>query len=222
MVLVHDVVDPGVSSLMNKFYLLLIWGILLSVPWSANAAQPLLSNPILFVTQPLVPDERNDNIVSNVFVSVVSGMGNHLTDTASTPRGGDLYIRYADGTLKNLTRVAGYGLSGPQHTNGIAVREPSVHWSGTKALFSMVVGAPRFAGDTNIFYWQIYEVTGLGPAENPVITKVPNQPANFNNVSPCYGTDDRVIFTSDRPRNGQPHLYPQLDEYLDRPTVSGL
>src|SRR5258708_8729887 len=124
MVLVHDVADPGVSSLMNKFYLLLIGGIVLSAPWRANAAQPLLSNSILFVTQPLVPDERNDNIVSNVFVSVVSGMGNHLTDTTSTPRGGDLYIRYADGTLKNLTRVSGYGLTGPHHTNAIPLPDP--------------------------------------------------------------------------------------------------
>ncbi len=32
-----------------------------------------------------------------------------------------------------------------------------------------------------------------------MITKVPNQPADFNNVSPIYGTDDRIIFTSDRP-----------------------
>src|ERR1043165_1214562 len=193
--------------LMNNVRFLLITGMLLFASWGANSAQPVLANPILFVTQPLAPDEQNDNIVSNVVLSVVSGMGNHLADTASAPRGGDLYIRYPDGTLKNLTRLAGYGLSGPQHTNGIAVREPSVHWSGTKALFSMIVGAPRFAGDTNVFYWQIYEITGLGQSETPVITRIPNQPANFNNVSPCYGTDERIIFTTDRPRNGQLHLY---------------
>ena len=46
-----------------------------------------------------------------------------------------------------------------------------------------------------------------------MITKVPNQPANYNNISPIYGTDDRIIFVSDRPRNGASHLYPQLDEY---------
>jgi len=189
---------------------------------SGRSAPPILANPILFVTQPVIPDERNDNIVSNVFVSVVSPMDNHLTDTTTTPRGGDLYIRYPDGSLKNLTRTAGYGLNGAQHTNGIAVREPSVHWSGTKAIFSMVVGAPRFAGDTNVFFWQLYEISGLGKTQTPVITKVPNQPANFNNVSPCYGTDGRIIFASDRPRGGQLHLYPQLDEYLDRPTVTGL
>jgi hypothetical protein len=31
---------------------------------------------------------------------------------------------------------------------------------------------------------------------------VPNQPASYNNVSPFYGTDDRILFTSDRPHNG--------------------
>ena len=56
----------------------------------------------------------------------------------------------------------------------------------------------------------------------PVITKVLNQPANFNNVSPIYGTDDHIIFTSDRPRNGAGNLYPQLDEYEEAPTVTGL
>jgi hypothetical protein len=39
---------------------------------------------------------------------------------------------------------------------------------------------------------------------------------------PCYGTDGRIIFACDRPRNGAPHLYPQLDEYNDVPTNTGL
>ena len=33
--------------------------------------------------------------------------------------------------------------------------------------------------------------------------------------------DDRILFTSDRPRNGDAHLYPQLDEYESTPTVTG-
>jgi hypothetical protein len=36
-----------------------------------------------------------------------------------------------------------------------------------------------------------------------------------------YGSDDRIIFTSDRPRNGKRHLYPQLDEYETAPTNTG-
>src|SRR6185295_2427370 len=97
--------------------------------------QPALSNPILFVTQIPIPDERNDNDVKNVFASVVTPLGNHLAGTVYAGRGGDLWIRYADGTLKNLTRAASFGTNGPQHGIGIAVRDPSIHWSGTKALF---------------------------------------------------------------------------------------
>ena len=135
-----------------------------------------------------------------------------------------MYIRYPDGTLKNLTRSAGYGQTGLQTTNAIAVREPCVHWSGTKAVFSMVIGAPGHQFDiSSVGVWQLYEITNFtDPASVPVITKVLNQPANFNNVAPIYGSDDRIIFTSDRPRNGESQLYPQLDEYEEAPTVTGL
>src|SRR6266516_6365636 len=188
---------------------------------TAAAASP--TNPILFVTQVPIPDEVNSNVVSSSFVAGTSSFGNHLGGTKWAPRGGDLYIRYPDGSTRNLTRAAGYGVSGAQHTNGIAVRQPSIHKSGTKAVFSMVVGAPANANDTTTFYWQLYEITNFpDPAATPIITRVPNQPANYNNVSPTYGTDERIIFTSDRPRDGSPHLYPQRDEYLDLPTVTGL
>jgi hypothetical protein len=140
----------------------------------------------------------------------------------SAGRGGDLWIRYPDGTQKNLTAAAGFGVVGMQGATAIAVRDPSVHWDGTKALFSMVIGAPTQQYQVLNFYWQLYEITGLGQNDTPIITKVPNQPTNYNNVSPIYGTDDRIIFTTDRPRNGQRHLYPQLDEYEEAPTVSGL
>lgn len=180
---------------------------------SAHAATP--ANPILFVTQ--VPVPADFNTVASVF-------GNHLPDPSVAARGGDLWIRYPDGTLKNLTAAAGFGSPGAQQdANSIAVREPSVHWSGTKALFSMVVGAPLKQFDyTYSGVWQIYEITGIGQGETPVITKVPNQPAGFNNISPLYGTDERVLFTSDRPRNGAAHLYPQRDEYEFAPTTTGI
>jgi hydrazine synthase alpha subunit-like protein len=173
------------------------------------------TNSILFVSQIQVPGD---------FTSIGSTFGNQKPDLESCGRGGDLYIRYPDGTVKNLTRAAGFGLWGDQSTNGIAVRQPSIHWSGKKAVFSMVVGAPQFQFDyTSVNYWQLYEITNFtDPAAVPVITKVPNQPTNYNNVAPIYGTDDRIIFASDRPRNGQRNLYPQLDEYEEAPTVTGL
>jgi hypothetical protein len=182
-----------------------------AIPAPAVPAAP--SNPILFVTQ--IP-------IGFDFTTVGSAFGNHRPDVDSCGRGGDLYIRYPDGTVRNLTAEAGFGSpAGFQGPNSIAVREPSVYWDGTKAIFSMVVGAPasRFAPSNPM--WQIYEVTGLGQGQTAVITKVANQPA-FNNVSPTYGTNGRIIFVSDSPRNGMSHLYPQLDEYELAPTTTGL
>jgi hypothetical protein len=173
------------------------------------------TNAILFVTQVPIPGD---------FTSIGSTFGNQLPTLDACGRGGDLYIRYPDGTLKNLTRAAGYGQWGAQDGHGIAVRQPCVHWSGQRAVFSMVIGAPTHQFDYSPGgTWQLYEITHFtDPNATPVITLVPNQPANFNNVAPIYGSDDRIIFASDRPRNGGPHLYPQLDEYEEAPTVSGL
>lgn len=177
------------------------------------ATGPLLPAPILFVTQVPIPAD---------FTTIGSVFGNHKASMYDVGRGGDLWIRYADGTLKNLTAAAGYGTAGLQGAGAIAVRDPAVHWDATKAVFSMVVGAPTQQYQVREFRWQLYEITGLGQHETPVITKVPGQPAQANNVSPTYGTDDRILFTSDLPRNGAPHLYPQLDEYELAPSTSGL
>jgi hypothetical protein len=184
------------------------------IPVPAAAAPGATPYPVLFVTQVPIPYD---------FTAIASVFGNHRTDMDSVGRGGDLYIRYPDGTMKNLTALAGYGVAtGFQGPTSIAVREPTVHWSGTRALFSMVIGAPPVQYQYVTTYWQIYEVTGLGPGDTPVITRVPNQPADYNNVSPLYASDDRILFTSDRPRDGQAHLYPQLDEYEEAPTVTGI
>jgi len=189
--------------------------VLLLALTTAVSAQAGPTNSILFVTQVPVPGD---------FTSIASTFGNQRAALDSCGRGGDLYVRYPDGTVRNLTRAAGYGKWGAQFTNGIAVRQPCLHWSGQKAIFSMAVGAPRFQYDyAAVNYWQLYEITNFAsPAAVPVITKVPNQPTNYNNVAPIYGTDDRIIFASDRPRNGQSNLYPQLDEYEEAPTVTGL
>lgn len=197
---------------------LLILALALSLTGQAapavQATGPVLPYPILFVTQlPIAPD----------FTTIGSTFGNHQASLQSVGRGGDLWIRYPDGALKNLTQAAGYGGSGLVTGNqAIAVRDPSVHWSGTKAVFSMVQGAPTQQYQVQDYYWQMYEITGLGLNDTPVITKVPNQPAAYNNISPLYGTDDRILFTSDRPRDGAAHLYPQRDEYELAPTNTGL
>ena len=125
-------------------------------------ASILVENPILFVTQVPKPED---------FTTITSTFGNHSGQIDSVPRGGDLWIRYPDGSLKNLTRAAGYGMDGLQGANAIAVRDPHVHWSGTRALFSMVVGAPQ-QYQWNPYYWQIYEITGLGKNDTPAIARI--------------------------------------------------
>src|SRR6185295_14602511 len=145
-----------------------------AAPANAKASLP---NPMLFVTQVPIPAD---------FTTVGSVFGNQGGDVQSAGRGGDLYILYPNGALRNLTREAGFGNDGFQGGNAIAVREPSVHWSGTKALFSMVVGATTERYEYIDTYWQIYEVTGLGQGSQAVITRVPRQPADSNNVSPLY------------------------------------
>ncbi|HEX4952703.1 MAG TPA: hypothetical protein VF017_04840 [Thermoanaerobaculia bacterium] len=169
--------------------------------------------PILFVTQVPIPGD---------FATVGSVFANHMASMQQVGRGGDLWIRYPNGTQRNLTQEAGYGMTGFQGAAAISVRDPAVHWDGTKAVFSMVVGAPTQQYQVGTWTWQLYEVTGLAQGQTAHVTKVPNQPANANNVSPIYGTDDRILFTSDRPRNGAPHLYPQLDEYESTATTTGL
>lgn len=181
--------------------------------------------PILFVTQTPLAEDKNGRL---------SAFANHMTQPAKVPRGGDLMLRYPDGSLRNLTRELGYGNEGLQAEKSIAVREPSVHWSGEKALFSMLIGAPS-EGESRPQQlehskWQIYEISGLNPqAQKPSdhrqplhIQKLAGQDSRYNNLSPFYGSDDSILFSSDRPRDGSAHLYPQLDEYEATPSITGI
>jgi hypothetical protein len=69
----------------------------------------------------------------------------------------------------------------------------------------------------------MYEVSGLRKGQKAIITKVPNQPSNYNNITPIYGSDDRIIYASDLPRAGDfAHLYPNRDEYEGTAVTSGL
>lgn len=176
---------------------------------SARAA-----NPILFAGQVPIPAD---------FGTIASVFGNHRADPEFVGRGGDLFIVYPDGTLRNLTREAGFGAAGEfQGANAIAVRDPAVHWSGTKAVFAMVVGAPTQQFQRIAHFWQLYEVTGLAQGQTAVISKVQGQPPDYNNIEPAYASNGDLIFVSDRPRNGAAHLHPQLDEYEVRPITTGL
>src|ERR1700730_1327938 len=126
-----------------------VWFLVLPLFASGLAAPPpLRPYPILFVTQPPLPGD---------FTSFNAVFGNHHPDLQSSNRGGGLWVLYPNGHLKNLTAAAGYGSAGFQGADAIAVREPSVSWDGTTALFSMVVGAPVQQFQVQTFYWQIYQ-----------------------------------------------------------------
>ncbi len=173
-----------------------------------------LQNPSLFVTQfPIAAD----------FATIGSTFANHSPRVAQAGRGGDLYVLYPSGELCNVTRENGFGEAGAfQGADAIAVRDPHVHWDGARALFSMVVGAPTRQYQVTEETWQIYEVTGLGACATTAIARVANQPGDFNNVTPIYSPGGRIVFTSDRPRDGRRHLYPQHDEYESTATNTGL
>lgn len=179
---------------------------------AASPPPSALPNPVMFVTQ--FP-------ISSDFATIGSVFANHRGAMDSAGRGGDLYIRYANGTLRNLTAEAGYGSSGLQGANAIAVRDPDVHWNGSKAVFSMIIGAPN-QYEWNAYYWQLYEISGLGQGQTVTITHVADQPADYNNVQPTYASNGDIIFSSDRPRSGERHLYPQHDEYESTATPTGL
>ncbi|MBC7714715.1 MAG: hypothetical protein H7177_15320 [Rhizobacter sp.] len=183
-----------------------------------NSNFPIMvtNNPIVFVAS--VP------VVG--ILGQLNAFGNHGTSIVDSIPGGDLYIRYPDGDLKNLTATAGFGIATTEIQEGkkaIAVRSPSIHWSGKKIIFSMLVGGPKARFDRAADRrWQIYEATGLEKDEKVIIKKVPYQFSKYNNFSPVYGATDDIFFISDAPLYGMEHTYPQLDEYESTPTNTGV
>ena len=198
---------------------------LLALAHPALAGNP--ANPILFVTQVPIPEEVNSRDLNQSFMSVVSPFGNHLADTLHAGRGGSLFIRFSNGQVVNLLAVADWMAvpGGQPAADAMAVRNPAVDWSATKAIFSMTTGKPSGPADLTQYLFQLYEITLPAQAQlqanvKPVLTKVANQPA-YNNVSAIYAQGGKIVFASDRPYDGSAHLL-QRGEYLSLPTVSGL
>ena len=187
-----------------------------------TAEEQILEHPLLFA---LVPPP----VLSNgSYAHQLETFGNHITTMRAAPRGGDLALMDIFGNVRLLTEEAGYGLADGeiQKEKGIAVRQPTVHWDGTRAVFSMLIGGPIKAYDQTYQQnkWQIYEITNLDQVvagDTAIIVKVPNQPP-YNNISPIYGSDDQIIYTSDAPLYGMEHTYPQLDEYESTPINTGI
>jgi len=206
------------------FALATLW---LAGPGAIHAGNPV--NPILFVTQVPIPEEVNGRDITQNFMSIVSPFANHLADTTHAGRGGSLHIRFSNGQVVDLLSVADWSAipGGKPAADAMAVRNPAVHFSAGKAIFSMTYGKPSGANDPTVYRFQLYEITLPTQAQlnaptpvKPVLTLLPNQPT-YNNVSPAYAPGGKIVFTSDRPYNGQTHLQ-QREEYLSLPTVSGV
>ena len=185
------------------------------------------ANPILFVTQVPIPEEVNTRDVTQSFMSIASPFSNHLADTLHAGRGGSLFVRFASAQVVDLLAIADWSAipGGKPAADAMAVRNPAVNWTATKAIFSMTTGKPSGPADATQYVFQLFEITlptqpQLAANVKPVLTKVANQPA-YNNVFPTYAQSGKIVFASDRPYNGQAHLT-QREEYLSLPTVSGL
>ena len=88
-------------------------------------------------------------------------------NVADAPRGGDLWIRYPDGSLKNLTAIGRVrkrqGFTGTErHRRARAVgalgRRQGRLQHGDRGAAQQFMYEP--------YYWQLYEVTGLGQNDN--------------------------------------------------------
>ncbi len=190
-----------------------------------HAGNPV--NPILFVTQVPIPEEVNTRDVTQSFMSIASPFSNHLADTLHAGRGGSLFVRFANAQVVDLLAVADWSAipGGKPAADAMAVRNPAVNWTATRAIFSMTTGKPSGPVDATLFLFQLYEITlptqvQLAANVKPVLTKAANQPA-YDNVLPTYAQSGKIVFASDRPYNGKAHLT-QREEYLSLPTVSGL
>src|SRR5438105_18682 len=153
----------------------------LACSFIVSAAHAAITHPILYVAQVPVVDDSAAKKIDSTF-------GNQLPNVAAAPRGGGLWLRAVNGALRDLTAEAGFGtaitLADP---NKIAVRDPSLAFDASKAVFSMVVGAPTAMGGAESYTWQLYEVTnmaGVVLGQPATIVKVPNQPTAYNNIYP--------------------------------------
>ncbi|MEQ9266002.1 MAG: T9SS type A sorting domain-containing protein [Balneolaceae bacterium] len=212
----------GFKLAFGKAVLLFLSAFLIFSSTLQAQEKQVLENPILFA---LVPPPMFTN---STYGHQLETFGNHLTNMRVAPRGGDLAMMDVYGNVRLLTEEAGFGLpSGEvQKENAIAVRQPTIHWDANKAVFSMIIGGPIKAYDITYVQnkWQMYEITNLDQVllgDTAIIEKIPFQP-DYNNISPIYGSDDQIIFTSDAPLYGMEHTYPQLDEYESTPINSGI
>jgi hypothetical protein len=161
------------------------------IPVRAQTTPESTPHPILFVTQ--MP-------ISADFAAIGSVFANHRASIALSGRGGDLYIRYPDGSLRNLTREAGFGTAGE-----LPGRERDRRARSGRALVRHQGGLqhggrcadPAVRRRQQLLAALRGQRPGPGPDRGDHAGR--QQPADFNNIQPAYGSDGAMIFASDRP-----------------------
>jgi len=166
-----------------------------------------IQNPIMFVTQVPCPKKTSLRVPPRSATT---------RQRAEFPRGGDL--RFAPDGPAHLTKEAASARKVSSRTpTPYAVRDPAP--------------LERHQGPCSAWWWPVtsftvptssgsYEVSNFGAGQTVTITKVPNQPTNYNNVSPLYAAMTACIHQrSAAQRSGfasfhrSVTLYPNLDEY---------
>jgi len=162
------------------------------------------------------PIEVNDATIYQPSSSRVGrASGNHLA-TLHAPRRRDLWLHKTNNTYGSHAQF-GFGVAGAHST---PMASPCANQravgAATKALFSTGRGAPRNATDTNIFIGRFYESTGLpdGPYASTNFFASPP----ITTMSSCYLPAGESCLPATGPRDGSPHLYPQLRRVQRFPT----
>ena len=153
--------------------------------------------------------------------------GNHRADMQSTGRGGDLYVLYPERHPEEPhrspagLRAAPSGFQGATLDRGARAGGALVRHQGGLLAWS----SARRPSSTVWRHLLLAALRGDRPRAGRHAGRSPrcriSRPPTTTSARSTR-RDGRILFTSDRPRDGAAHLYPQLDEYEEAPIVTGL
>ena len=154
--------------------------------------------PVAFIKRPVPLDDMGDEVHAD------------LREPLLFMGGGDVYLRsssVSDATITNLTRSV---------TGGVGdVKGLNASFDGTRLIFSLRLADPD-PNDNTIPSWNIYEYDLTTSTLRRVISDL-STAERGNDLHPSYLPDGRIVFTSDRQKDGREML---LTEF--KPSFSAL